>query len=95
MNYLKIKYFVKALFVLIVFFSNIAFTMEGYNDDGQYIQIEPSHSLHQGDQIELYNPETNKYSNVEIQRIFNNDNNLEIEVFDYETGKYEYLEIED
>ena len=95
MNYLKIKHYVETLFVLIIFSSNIAFTMEGYNEDGQYIEIEPSHSLNQGDQIELYNRETNEYSNVEIQRLFNHDSNLEIEVFDYETGKYEYLEIED
>jgi len=94
MKYLKIKKFSKLLFVLFVFFDNFVFAIDVYDDNGVQIQIE-SGSLYPGNFIELYNLETREYRNVEIQRLFVDDNNLEIEVYDHNTGKIEYLETED
>ena len=94
MKYIKIKKLSKLLFIFLFLLDSFVFAIDVYDENGVQIQIE-SDSLYPGNFIELYNLETREYRNVEIQRLFVDDNNLEIEVFDHDTGKVEYLETED
>lgn len=85
----------KHLALLALFASLPSFAeIEGYDwDTKNFVEIE-SKWLSEGDNVEMYDHNTNSYHDVEVQSIDRFGLTVEAEVYDNTTGEYRTIDLE-
>ena len=87
----------RCLFISVLFYilaMGSVFAWDGYNDQGESVEIDSGNLVRPGNEIELYNYDTGEYSDVEVESINSYGTSVEIEVYDYSTGEYDTLEMD-
>ena len=65
-------------------------TYDAYDENGQYISVEE----YGNDEIEMYDPDTNKFTIIEPTHVYENSDNTEVEYLDFDTGEIKRVYIE-
>lgn len=86
----------KAILALVLLFPLTVLAWDGYDyESGNSVEIESGTYVRPGEDIEVYEYETGKYIDVEVQSMQRYGSSVEVEVYDYETGEYRTFEMEE
>lgn len=67
----------------------------GYDDStGKEVEIHKGNLVRPGRDIEVYDPYTGRYKDVEVESIRQRGRDVEVEVYDWQTGKSQTLIME-
>ena len=83
------------LLAAMILLSTNSMAWDGYDQDGNSVEIEKGNLVREGLDIEVYNDGDNEYHNVTIDNITRSGNTVEIEGYDNDTDEYITLEMDD
>ena len=83
------------LFALVLFLPDSAFAWYGYDDNtGREVEIGKGNLVRPGRDIEVYDPYSGRYRDVQVESIRQRGRDVEVEVYDWQTGKSQTLIME-
>ena len=90
---IKLKIFVGLAALVVV--SSTASAWDGYDyESGSYIEIEKGNLVRSGNDIEIYDYDTNEYKEYEVESITGTGSGAELELYDSDTGEYRTLDMD-
>ncbi|MBR5882443.1 MAG: DUF5334 family protein [Mailhella sp.] len=83
------------LLIAAVLMPECALAWYGYDENsGREVEIHKGNLVRPGRDIEVYDPYTGRYKDVEVESIRKRGRDVEVEVYDWQTGKSQTLIME-
>ena len=80
--------------LLVGLYADSALAWHGYDDSGREVEIHKGNLVRRGRDIEVYDPYSNTYRSMQVDRVRQRGRDVEVEVFDWQTGKSQTLHME-